>query len=218
MPQQSLRRYLTENELQERVTVTTFNLQTLIQAEIDIDNIIADFFQGSFRKALITESKFDSVVINSNTATITALNSQNEYYSRTVLEVLTGTHSGSRFAVQSQSNQTLTFWESSELTNVVCSVRLYQLAKAPFYKDFGLRDNIYYKVIDERVKEAVALQYFYRQENPEIFGSNYPVKNYSVSKDSYSENYDTARRTGLIDRIHPDAYSVLESLTVQSLT
>jgi len=198
--------------------VTTFNLQTLIQAENDIDNLLARFFQGAFRKAIVTNYKYDTCLINASSATVTGLSADDGYYSKTVLEILSGANSGKRFAVKSQTSNVLTLYETSGLTNVTASVRIYQLAKAPFAKDMVSSNSTWNKIIDERIKEAVALQYDFREANPILFGSNYPVKEYQVSKDSYSEKYDTTSKAGLIDRIHPDAYELLKSLTTQSLT
>jgi len=216
MPRQSLRRYLTPIQLQEyQPSVTTVNNNVLIEAEKDIDNIIANFATGDYRKAFIGNQVFNNAVFDGQTVTVNDLRATEGTYSRVVVELLSGSNIGARFLVQSQLGNELTFFETSGITGTF-AIKVYQLAKAPFYKDYNAFNNKYSKSIDELVKEAVAYQYVYRVDNSASMNIKYPVASESLQGENYSFNYNTNEPLSIRQRISPQAWDILGFLTVQS--
>lgn len=215
MARQSLRRYLTATQLQEyQPSITTVDNNTLIDAEIEVDLAIASFLENGYSKAFKNDDIYNNCLVNASTVTIPDFSFNDGYLSKTVVEILSGANSGSCFFVDSQTSNVLTLIETSGLTNVTCDIRVYQLAKAPFAKDCVLTNNKYYKVLDERVKQAVAYQYVYLTEENAV--NTYAQTGYSVNGANYSENYDTSKKTTIVDRLNPKVLDVLGYLTIQS--
>lgn len=190
---------------------TNFDNQTLIKAELDIDNAIANFYQGGFSKALITKNSYE-ITLTNTTATIINKTFQDGYFSKTVVQLLG--EEDKVFFVKSSVNNVLTFQDSQDLDGTYVAL-IYQLAKAPFYKDKFYKNNTIYKTIDNKIKEAVAIQYQYLSENSST--ERYPISGYSVDGEDYSERYNTDKMTTSIDRLDPRAYDLIAHLTVQSL-
>lgn len=199
------------------MTVSNFNLNTLIEAEKDIDNVLASFTRGNFRPAIVGYTQYDTCNITNATASIDRMQVTDGYFDKTVLEILSGDNVGKRFAVKTQAGTTLNFWETTSLTDTV-AVKIFQLAKAPFYKDFNSfvssSTTKYSKSIDERIKEATAYQYVYRVNND--MNVKYPVKDYQVDKASYQESYATDEPLSIRERMSPQAMDILAELTIQS--
>lgn len=204
--------------MEERQTISSFDNEILIKAEIDVDNIIANFYQGAFSKFFLGSYTFEStdVVLTTTTATISNYTTINGYFAYTTLEILSGTNSGVRLAVKNNTNNVLTFFDTNTGITGSPTIKIYQLAKAPFYCDTDLLEDIYFKTINERIKEAVAFQYVFRSKKKELDELK-AVSSYNVSSDSYSENFDTSKEITIKERFSPQALDVLGSLAVQSI-
>ena len=216
MPRINLRNYLTPAELQEYPpTLITVNNNILIRAEQDIDNIIATFTRGAYKKAIAGSTIYEVCAIDGFNATLQGFNGGNGYLSRTVLEILSGTQAGTRYFISAQAGNILTLSTDTALDATV-AVKIYQFGKLPFSKDNNYLNNNFYKVIDQRVKEAVSYQYVYRTEND--VDTKYPVDSYSVNGENYSESYSVKEDNTIRERISPQALDILDFLTTQSLT
>lgn len=215
----SLRQYLTSSELQEyEPSVESVDTNILIKAEQDIDNALANFANGWFSKAFNIIQEFNECTFSGVNGTISNFNAEDGYLSRTVCEIVSGAKSGKRFFITSQTGSVITLSSNPSITGTV-AIKVYQLAKAPFVKDKNSYSqsgvNKTSKVIDERIKEAVALQYVYRRDND--LDVKYKVKGYSVNGADYSETFDVGSPMSIKERISPQAWDIISSLTVQSL-
>jgi hypothetical protein len=216
MARQSLRRYLTFEQLQGyQPSVVVEDNNILIEAEKDIDNIIANFYQGVFRKSFYTTLFFESVTLTPTTATISSSNFTNGELAYTVLEILSGANTGSRFAIRSNTSNVLTYFDTNALSTGTEAVKIYQFGKCPMIKDKNYIGSNYNKTISEQIKEAVAYQYVFRTEN-DINVKN-PVTSYSVSQDSYSEHFAVDKPLSITERISPQAMDILGGLTIQTI-
>lgn len=220
MARQSLRRYLTEAQLKEyQPSVLVVDNNVLIEAEKDIDNILADNVYGSYRKAVATTHIYDSCTFSNNTATLSNFSASDGYYDRVVVEVISGNNTGSRFLVNTQAGNTLTFFEATSLTETT-AVKIYQYAKAPFQKDFNSYTasggSKWSKAIDERIREATAYQYVYRINNAGAVNVHNVIEREDLQGEDYSFSYDTEASMSIQERISPQAWDILGTLTVQS--
>ena len=211
----SLRKYLTQAQLQEyQPDIDIVDESVLLKAEIDIDNAIASFYQGNFRKALPNTLFFDNCVFTGQTVTITDFINSNGYLSKAVIEIVSGANSESRFYINSQVANVLTLDVDTGLTETN-TCKIYQLAKAPFVGDMHISSDTIYKTISEKIKEAVAYQYVFRLKND--FDNMFAQTTYSVSGASYSESFDTDKTLSAKDRISPQAYDLIDYLTIQTI-
>jgi hypothetical protein len=204
--------------LEERQNIDSFDNDLLIKAEIDIDNIIANFYQGAFSKQFKGFETFEStkVVLTTTTATISDITVSNGYYAYTTLEILSGSNSGVKLAVKNNTNNVLTFFNTNTGITGSETIKIYQTGKAPFYCDTNYLENTYFKSIDARIKDAVAFQYVFREKNKDL-DQNKATTGYRVSQDEYSENFDTSIKNSITDRISPQALDILQSLTSQTI-
>lgn len=215
--QQSLRRYLTKTELQERSNISSVDTLTLIQAEQDIDNILATRYQGYYRQFLVYEHIFDNITLTATTATLNGATATNGYFAYTTLEILSGNFAGNKYAVKNNTNNVLTFWDTNTGLTGNAIGKVYQTGKAPFDGGSLYTSNTYFKSIDERIKQAVAFQYEFRNKNSKMFEKIYSTTSYLVDQDRYSENFDTQNKITIEQRISPQAIDILEGLTSQTL-
>lgn len=204
--------------MEERQAISSFDNEILIKAEIDVDNMIANFYQGAFSKFFLGSYTFEStdVVLTTTKATISNYTTTNGYFAYTVLEILSGANAGVRLAVKNNTNNVLTFFDTNTGITGSEAIKIYQLAKAPFYSDTDLVEDTYFKTINEKIKEAVAFQYVFRSRKQELDELK-AVSSYNVSSDSYSENYDTGKEITIKERFSPQALDVLGSLAIQSI-
>lgn len=154
--------------------------------------------------------------MTSTTATISSISVSNGYYAYTTLEILSGSNAGVKLAVKNNTNNVLTFFDTNTGITGSDTIRIYQSGKAPFCAGVNYLENTYFKTIDERVKDAVAFQYAFREKNKNL-DNNKAVSSYTVSGDNYSENFDTDIINSIQDRISPQALDVLGGLTSQSI-
>lgn len=215
--QRSLRHYLTESELKDyQPQILKVDNQELIQAEIDIDNIIAVFYQGTFSRAYKHDVVFQNCEFQGQTATIGGMSSQSDgLYNRVLVEILEGTNKGSRYLIKEQIGATVTFYEDTKL-NENAPVRVFQLAKLPFSKDVVTYNSKYTKLIDENVKQAVAYQYVHRVNNPDLFSARHVISSESLNGEDYSFTYDTKKPMSMKERISPQALYILDFLIPQT--
>lgn len=222
---ESLRRYLTQQELESYITLDdTFDAENLRKAEIEIDNAIASFYEGGNQKAIFNKIIVENtkVTLNSTTCVITGFGHTNGYFSKSVLEILSGVNAGKRIFVKSDvkvnDTHTLTFSDEVVGLNGNESIALYQIAKFPRNIDCALVDSDIFKSIPEFVKEAVASQYAWRLKNLDALDNTQLRSGYSVARDSYSESFGGGRSSSS-DRISPTAMDILDShgLTIQSI-
>lgn len=218
MARQNLRRYLTEEELQDyQPTISSVDTNVLIAAEEDIDNVLPFNFEGAYSKAYFGETIYGECIISNTTAVLSNFSAMDGYLSRTTLEILSGDNLGARLAIKSQVGTTLTFWEPSGITGTV-ACKIWQFAKCPFTKDIYNYDSTIAKLVDERIKVAVALQYVYRIVNANGLDVKFPVKSESLNGENYSFNYDTTSQMSILERISPQALDVIRPLIPKSLT
>ena len=213
----SLRQYLTSDELlTRRPSLTTVDTAVLEQAEKDIDLLVANFYQGAFRKASLGEFIYSNVILNNLTATITNINQTVGYYSYCVMEILSGTKAGKSFLIKANSANVITFFKSTSSVETV-AVKVYQLGKFPMAKDTNYFGNTVYKTIAEDVKEAVAYQYEFRLNNKDGLNNKYAQTSYSVSGDSFSSNFDVNSPNSLKERLSPQASDLLGVYSIQTI-
>lgn len=211
---QSLRKYLkNQSELITYTgTLTNFDPDQLVRAERDIDKVVGVFYQGPNRKSILGITDVRNAVLTSTTATITDLSPNNtDFYSYSVLEILSGSNKGMRIAIESQANNILTYFDTQTGLSETSKIRVYQEGKFPRLVDTWAEDSVYYKSIPEFIKECVALQYLYRVQE----GTNLQTENvqssYRVDEDSYQESFDTSTKKIITDRISPEALDILDS-------
>lgn len=229
MPE-SLRRYIAnQTELAEYVTIAgTFDAATLRKAELDIDKAVAIFYEGGYAPFLfgeILEVESSEIALTANNATLTGFGWQAGYLDRSVLEIRSGSDAGKRIFVESQTisgdDRILTFADTQTGLSGSPICRIYQEAKFPRVCDTEYTESTYTKTIPEWLKEAVALQYNFRVNNAQNLENVNQLSGYSVSKDSYSENFDTAPsgNSSIRDRLSPEAMDILDcyGLTAESI-
>jgi hypothetical protein len=211
----SYRRYLTTAELSDYISVDTPDILTLRQAEIDIDSVIPIFYQRGNRKFIYNPYDIPTLtIVDNNSATTTDLPNQSGFFSKTVLEILSGANAGTKIFI-SEANvagntTTLTFADTQSLTVGVVVAKIYQIAKFPRLIDYQLSNSIYYKTIPEFIKEAVAYQYQFRADNPAIFNITGKVTEAEVDQDQARVKFGDQSRTKK-DLISPVAWDILDS-------
>lgn len=223
---ESLRQYLTMQELCDYVDTDTKDELVLKKAEKDIDNAIAVFYQKRNRKSVYINYTLQSLNLTATNATTSELGNSDNFYSKMVLELLSGDDAGKRIFVNASSISagvtTLTFLNSQSVTPASnIKAYLYQEAKLPRIADTSIIDSVYYKRTPDFLKEAVANQYKYRLDNPNVFETPFSIKKYEVDQASYSEEYNTDPKAtkSIQSMISPQAWAILEDegLTTQSM-
>lgn len=221
----SLRRYLTQEELESYITLDDeFSAENLRKAEIEIDNAVAIFYEGSNKKVINNKiiAKKAQITLSSTTCVITGFGYPNGYFINSVLEILSGANSSKRIFIKSDikvgDTHTLTFFDAVPGLSGSEDVQLCQIAKFPRNCDCALVDSDIFKSIPEFLKEAVANQYEWRLKNLDSLDNTQLRSSYSVVRDSYSENFGNVRSSS-IDRISPIAMDILDShgLTIQTI-
>lgn len=220
---EDLRRYITPAEITDYVSVSTpVDELVLRQAQKDIDNVIAKFYQGNNRPFLVPYIDIDDCVLTSTTATSTQLANANGYYSKAVLEIMSGANAGKRIYIASSESNSgssiLTFGSTQTGLTGTVSARVYQEGKFPRSIDVDLSNTAYLKVIPEFAKECVALQYKFRIDHPEIFNDTNILAGYSVNKGGWSKNYDTKKERQIKDFTDPTAFNILADLGLTTQT
>lgn len=220
----NLRNYLPINQLADYIDVESIDNTALVNAERDIDNLCALFYQGINRPAVYYPYFVNNLSINNNQATTSEVLSPSGYFSLTVLEVLSGTNKGLRIFIDDSNlsnNQTILSFSDVNINETGLKAKLHQVAKFPRVADTSIIDGGYQKTIPEFLKEAVAYQYEFRSNNPDSFNNVNQLKSYSVDKESFSETFDTTSKkaTDIEDLIAPATRSILDKqgLTVQNL-
>jgi hypothetical protein len=219
----NLRQYLPASEINNYVTVDTpIDLQVLRQAERDIDSVIAKFYQGINRPFITSYYDLDDCVLTTTTATTSQLGNADGFYSKTVLEIMSGANAGKRIYIASSTSSsgssTLTFSDTQTGLTGTVSARLYQEGKFPRRIDVDNSNAGYYKVIPEFLKECVALQYKFRTDHPEVFNDTNVLSSYSVNQGQWSKNYDTNKKRNIKDFTDPTAYNILNDLGLTAQT
>jgi hypothetical protein len=220
---EDLRRYITNSEITDYVFVDTpVDELVLRQAQRDIDNVVAKFYQGNNRPFLLTYTDIDDCVLTTITATSNQLGNATGYYSKAVLEIMSGKNAGKRIYIASSENNSgssvLTFGSTQTGLTGTVSARVYQEGKFPRSIDVDLSNTAYLKVIPEFLKECVALQYKFRIDHPEIFNDTNILSGYSVNKGSWSKNYDTKKERQIKDFTDPTAFNILADLGLTTQT
>lgn len=223
MALESLRRYLLETEFADYNLADVDNY-VLIQAERDIDNAVANFYQGSLAKFFLGTEIQDNVTLTTTTATLGNAQPSDNFYSYTVLEVMTGANASKKIAIQSNASNVLTFFDTQAGLSGNVSVRVYQSGKFPMYRDTESLTNAFYKTIRQEIKQAIAEQYRFRLANPDLFANQTKVQSsYSTSASSWSESFATGKngvdRISIRDLTAPIAMQILEEagLTIQTI-
>ena len=208
----SLRRYLSAQELQDRrPNVAEVNLQTLEQAELDIDKIIASFYESVFCKAY-SQRTVVSATISGATITLTGNNLTNGHLAFTVVVIA---ETNKSFAVLNNVGNVLTLESTTGITGVK-DIVIYQLGAFPMVKDVIHVPSQTYKTITEEVKEAVACQYMFRLSNPNL-NARYATISYSVSGGSYSSTFDPNSPLSNFERVSTEALDLLRHYTTQTI-
>lgn len=222
---QSLRRYLTREELENYITLEDdFNVENLRKAEIEIDNAIAVYYEGGNQKSINKKIMVENskVTLNATTCIITGFSYDNGYFINSVLEILSGADYGKKIFIKSDvkvdDTHTLTFFDAEVGLTGSENIQLFQVAKFPRIFDCSIVDSNIYKSIPEFIKEAVANQYQWRLKNLDKIENAQLRTSYSVARDSYSESFGD-KRLSSIDRLSPVAMDILDSegLTIQTI-
>lgn len=201
MALESLRKYLLATEY-SNYNLTDVDTYTLIQAEQDVDNLVANNYRGPQVKKYGGYEIEDNVTLTTTTATLPNSTATDGYYSYMVLEILTGANKGLKIPIQSSVNNVLTFFSTQAGLSGTVSVNIYQYGKFPMFQDCKDLTNIIYKPIIPQVKQAVAEQYKFRIANPDLFNSQTKVvSGYSVNGANYSENYAVGKNG--VDHVSP---------------
>lgn len=219
---ESLRRYIADQtELELYLgTLSSFDNKELIRAERDIDKLIGNFYQGENRPAVYNTTQVYTAVLTTTTATIAGLSPNNDgYFDYCTIEIISGSKKGKRIAISSQSGSTLTFFDTQSGLSETSKVKIFQEGKFPRVADTETDGGVYYKTIPEFLKEAVALQYSYRIAEGDNLNTEQVQSGYSVSRDSYSENFDNSKTKSIEQRISPQAYDILadRGLTITTI-
>jgi hypothetical protein len=219
MALESLRRYIKDQAGLEEYTgsLASFDNNQLIRAEQDIDKVIKIYYEGANRPFLLGRPSVYSAVLTDTQATVTNLSPINDgYFDFTVLEILEGANRGKQIAIESNIDNVLSFFDTQAGLDETSQVKLFQIAKFPRSLKSGdtslsSTGDTYLKTIPGFIKECVALQYLYRvAEGDDLLVENLR-SGYEVSKDSYSEDYDTKVKKTALDRVSPEALDILYS-------
>jgi len=226
----SLRKYITsETELAQYVTISgAFDQSILTKAEEDIDKFMASWYEIPRRPSLQGEVLIQSSDISFGTTSATLSSDiQEGYYTRTVIEILSGDDAGKNIFVNvatKSGSDTVLNYDTQALTTVTpfsASCRIYQLAKFPQYMNEKHVDGVIFKIIPNWLKQAVAYQYNFRKKYGKNFNQTLQQSGYSINADGYSESFGGGSGSASIvdNRISPEARDILDSkgLTVQSL-
>jgi hypothetical protein len=216
---ESLRRYVTSQDLINRgiASPTTFKI---IQAERDIDSAIKNFYEDVFRPFNLVDTSYsaNNCTFTTTTLTIADFVTTNNYFAYSAVEILSGANKGRQIAIESSTssgNQTvLNFFDTPQaITPGNYRARTWQEGKIPMIANCFLEDQTWEKVIPSWLKDCVAYQYLYRENNPGVFNSLYPQKAYEVDQDQYREEFDTSNTALLTvdNRTSPDALSILNT-------
>lgn len=212
----SLRKYLLQTELGEYIkTSKTFDENTLIQAEIDIDTAIGIFLEGykqPFLSYKITKESKD-VFLYSTYMDITNETVSNGFYDYTVVKLLSGANKGLEIPIESSTctnNITrLTYFDAQTGLTGSTDILIWQIGKFPTMGDTESISSTYYKAIPTDIKRCVALQYAYRLKNKGKQTGK--VSSYSVSGTSYSESFDNSKPNSPKDYLDSQVYDFLSS-------
>jgi hypothetical protein len=192
------------------------NADYLFRAEMLIDTALRYWFEGPFRKAYTGKTEFETVTLNGTSATIPSDTNKAGYYSRAVLTIL---ETGARHYINSSTGagvltlDTNTGFASD--TDKACTIQ--QFAKAPFYGDMSIVGDTYYKVIDQRIKIAVAYQYSLESrkgDSPTSTGGR--IKKKEVNQTNFKVEFDNTS-SSIIDLLDDKAAEILGPLMTQSM-
>jgi len=204
----SLRQYTNKTVIAQIADILEADIsdKLLNRAESMIDSYIADFYEGSFRKALGQTISLEATCTYFTDTTLTITpnpgNSDN-YYTYTVIELMDGDKKGLLIPVSSSNNNELAFDSVAGLTGQI-ACRVYQLGKFPMDKDTYPRKSIPREII-----EAVAYQVEF------LFKKGKKINQNSKKSESIGENYsydneDISADT-LAQRIAPMARDILDN-------
>lgn len=204
----SLRQYTNKSVIAQIADIDEANISDslLNRAEMMIDSYIADFYEGSFSKIFKGEVWLETsnATFTDTTLTITpnSGNSDN-YWTYTVIELLSGSQKGLIIPVISSTGNVLTFDSVTGLTGQV-ACRIYQLGKFPMYKDCST-----YKSIPREVIEAVAYQVeFMLNEGKKL---NKPSKKSESIGENYSYTNEDSAMDTIENRMSPIAKDILRN-------
>jgi len=220
----SLRNYLTKEQLVERINLNLGDVNEIMlqQAETDIDNALAYFSAGAFRKCFVNKVIYENVTLTATSATIPNQAFTNGYLAYSVMEILSGSDVGKRIAIKGNTSNVLDFLDSFVGLTGTVDVSIYQVGKFPMLRDVMAGTNKVYKTIPEFVKQAVALQYQFLGVKQTEISSAQKIISEELDEANYTVNYEGGLGTevSLIEmRIHPQALDLLdqEGLTIQTL-
>jgi len=204
----SLRQYTTAAAISQIVAIDPADAsnQIIDLAESMIDAYVSDFYEGNFSKSYKGSLRLEPSQVNFTATTLT-INSGGsntvDYFSYTVIELLSGANKGLLIPVISSVNNVLTFESVTGLTGQI-ACRIYQLGKFPMSSYF-----ITYKSIPREVVEAVAYQVqFLLEQGQRIYQT--AKKSESIGENYSYTNEDSSGDT-LLRRIAPLARDILEA-------
>jgi hypothetical protein len=201
------------------------NQTYLANAESQIDNAIADFYEYGFSKALPLDLKFKNATIATNTITIEG-NYPINYLSRSIARLASNAVNVYIDSSTSTSNST-TLTTSQDLTPYIGTepfVVVRQIAKMPFLQDTYMLDNEYQKFLPAWLEQAVVDQYNHQSvlESEGFFEKNRKVTSEQVRRSNYSLDYadsDSANAyITALDFLAPSVLTKLESLGLTTQT
>jgi hypothetical protein len=206
---ESLRRYITDTELQDR-GISAPSVFKTIQAEREIDSIIKNFYQGPFAPVILGTTNFTGAVFTTTSVTLPETHKSN-FWDYSVLEITSGENKGELIFLTTSNGALIQFAESQTITAGTYDCKIYQEGKFPRDVDTVIQDDACYKSIPSWVKDCVAYQYLFRENNSQLFNQNYATKSYSVNRANYSEEYAVDAPIKTENRISPDVLTILEA-------
>lgn len=214
------RNYIKESQYPADATAAQVALaEEIIDAYVGVqDRHVRDESDGE-----VTSLLSGNVIIDESSRS--DLNLNDDYYSRCVIEILSGEAAGELRQISSSNRATRSITYSGDaIADLAVGdiFRIYQLAKFPRQKDVITRSNDsgqsrYYKSIPRAVQDAVIAQVSYIQELGDDYfaGNDSDVSQESIGNYSYSRggaNGSGGSQTALIKMVAPQARALLKGI------
>lgn len=221
MANSSIRQYATKKYIASRTDLAEGEIlvEMINMAEMFIDAWIRDEI-GDFGKFI------DGEIVSTGTFTESSLTDSvlldrdyKNFYSFCNIEIISGDKAGTILSVTSSEGDSLQFDTVAELSGTL-DYRLFQIGKFPRYIDATYSNSKYYKTIPFEIKEAIAYQVKYMEDEPDIFEESGMLGSESISESySYSVGQGGGGINALSDvkYIAPKARVLLKKYMIQSI-
>lgn len=171
------------------------------------------FIQGEYHGRVSTDTGNVITDVNNNTQ----LNTNDNYYSRGIIEIIGGTGAGAirTIASSSRSGKSVAYDGASIGADTTSIFRIYQLAKFPRLKDsYATPDTaVFYKQIPNAVQEAVIAQvdFILEMGDDYFIGEDAEMNSESLGKYSYSRG-NSDGQSALVKMIAPKSRTILRGI------